>query len=153
MPPSFVPVGASDAAALAALVVELYREDPGPVAMSRERAEAQVHGMLAAPAHVEPLFVALDGEVVGYVILARFYSNEFGGLMLYVDELWLRPGRRGAGLGEATLLALVERARDQGYARVALEVNTDNVRARRFYERLGFRVEARSTLAIQLVGV
>lgn len=153
MAPSFLPVGAADAAALAALVVELYREDPGPVSMTRDRAEAQVCGMLAAPAHVEPLFVTLDGEVVGYVILARFYSNEFGGLMLYVDELWLRPGRRGAGLGESTMLALVERARGQGYTRVALEVNADNARARRFYERLGFRAEARATLALQLVGV
>lgn len=150
MTPTLTPLHPSEAALLAGLVMGLYADDPGPVPMTAERALAQVDAMLAAPAHVEPLLVRIGDEVVGYAILVPFFSNEFGGLMLYVDELWVRPERRGQGLGTAILRAVAERARARGFARLAVEVNRDNVAARRLYERLGFAAEARSTLGMQL---
>ncbi len=52
----------------------------------------------------------------------------------WLDQLCVRPERFGAGAG-ATLLGAARRAAPQG---VRLDVNADNFRALRFYEREGF---------------
>jgi ribosomal protein S18 acetylase RimI-like enzyme len=52
----------------------------------------------------------------------------------YVDNLHLRPGLRGGGLGRALLGRAVAAL---GAARVALTIIEGNDGARRFYERLG----------------
>ena len=47
------------------------------------------------------------------------------------------PSRRGRGLGEELLTALLERAKAAGHREVSLSVEPDNP-ARRIYERAGF---------------
>lgn len=49
------------------------------------------------------------------------------------------PNRRGHGIGDALLRALLERARADGYRRLSLCVDRANDDARRVYERHGFR--------------
>jgi len=148
---SLDPVAPGEAADLAALVVALYAEDDhGPVPMTPARARAQVLAMLATPDRVRPLWIRLDDEVAGYVILAEFWSNEFGGPMLYVDEMYVRPALRGRGIGSAILDRLVAEARARDLVRVSLEVNEGNPRAEALYRRLGFTSEARRTLSVQL---
>ena len=46
----------------------------------------------------------------------------------------------GTGLGAALMQAALDEARERGRKRVLLGVHPDNDRARRFYERTGFRV-------------
>ena len=151
---SLDPVRPGEEDALAALVAALYAEDDhGPVPMAPSRARAQVDAMLAAPDRVRPHLVRLDGEVAGYVILADFWSNEFGGPMLYVDEMYVRPGLRSRGIGSAVLARVLGEARARGLARVSLEVNEGNPRAEALYRRLGFTSEARRTLSVQLRAV
>ena len=47
------------------------------------------------------------------------------------------PSRRGRGLGEELLTALLEQARSEGYGRISLSVEPDNP-ALRLYEQHGF---------------
>ncbi len=54
----------------------------------------------------------------------------------YVDQLCVAPAERGGGLARALLDEAKRRAPDV----VDLNVNADNPRARRFYEREGFLV-------------
>jgi putative acetyltransferase len=53
----------------------------------------------------------------------------------WLDQLCVHPKRFGAGAAEALMAA----AREVSPARVGLDVNADNARALRFYEREGFR--------------
>ena len=145
------PVQPGEEDALAALVAALYAEDDhGPVSMSPSRARAQVRAMLAVPGRVRPRLVRSGGEVVGYVILADFWSNEFGGPMVYVDEMYVVPTWRSRGIGSAILACVLEEAEAGGACRVSLEVNEGNPRAEALYRRLGFTSEARRTLSVQL---
>ena len=48
------------------------------------------------------------------------------------------PSKRGKGLGEQLLTALLERARDAGHETISLSVERANP-ARKLYERFGFR--------------
>ncbi len=75
---------------------------------------------------------------IGYVIVCFGWSVEFGGMDGFVDELYIRPGVRGRGLGAEILATLPKALAKAGLKALHLEVARDNERARRLYERSGF---------------
>ena len=79
-----------------------------------------------------------DGAAVGYGLVAKSYSREAGGKVLWLEELFVLPAYRSSGLGRAFFAAVEAYAREEGFARIRLEVEGDNVRARALYERLGY---------------
>ena len=75
------------------------------------------------------------GAVAGYALLARTFSQEAGGPVVWVEELWIQPRFRGLGLGGTFLREL---PRHLPAARYRLEVEPDNHRAKALYARCGF---------------
>ena len=65
----------------------------------------------------------------------------------YIAHFTVVPELRGHGIGRAFLRHLLDRAREQGYPRAALDVADSNPRARALYEGLGFRHVAPRTAA------
>jgi GNAT superfamily N-acetyltransferase len=84
--------------------------------------------------------VVLDvlGRLAGYALLVPYWSNEQGGEICEVDELYVRAEQRGEGFGSA-LFAAIDCGSFGAFVGVALGVSPANSRARRLYERLGFR--------------
>jgi GNAT superfamily N-acetyltransferase len=80
----------------------------------------------------------------------------------YVDDdtpelaIAVLDGHRGKGIGRALLLAIAERARDEGVARLALSVSDANP-AKRLYEATGYRYHSSvgdgSTMTLELASV
>jgi ribosomal protein S18 acetylase RimI-like enzyme len=90
--------------------------------------------------------IALDnGFPVGAAWYRLFSAAEPG--YGFVDEatpelaIAVVPSKRGHGVGEQLLAALIERARDAGYEALSLNVEPGNP-ARKLYERFGFEVVA-----------
>jgi GNAT superfamily N-acetyltransferase len=79
----------------------------------------------------------LDGEVVGFAVWFRSFSTWLGIPGLYLEDLFVRPEARGAGLGKALLGTLVDIARERGYRRVEWSVLDWNEPAIGFYRSLG----------------
>jgi len=97
--------------------------------------EAQWRAMLARP-EVIVLLAERDGGPVGYVSAVRQLHLWTGGDVLNLDDLYVRPGHRDAGVGRQLMAALAALAApDQLLLRWGMEV--DNVDAQRFYRRLG----------------
>ncbi len=59
--------------------------------------------------------------------------------------MWVHPEFRHAGAADSLAGAVIEWAAAEGAASVQLDVFQDNARARRFYERLGFRETGHTT--------
>lgn len=79
----------------------------------------------------------LEEEVVGYCLIANRWCNGLGGIVLRVDELYVRPGRRGRGIASDFLGLLAKVAPADT---VALEIGLPSAdrKARGLLGRLGY---------------
>ena len=88
-------------------------------------------------------WVVTDGErVVGSVGVDH---KAEGGAELH--RLYLEPGQRGRGLGEALVALVLDWCHAQSIQRLELWSDTRFEHAHRLYERLGFRRDGERTLA------
>lgn len=78
-----------------------------------------------------------DGAPMGYVLIAKTFSQEPGGLAVWVEELSVLPEYRGQGAGTQALEWVKKRY--PNCKRIRLEVELENTRAIALYERLGFQ--------------
>ncbi|MEB8386341.1 GNAT family N-acetyltransferase [Rhodobacteraceae bacterium KMM 6894] len=75
---------------------------------------------------------------IGYVCISFGWSLEFGGLDGFLDEIYIRPGVRGRGIGSEVLRALPKALGEVGMKALHLEVHRDNAKARALYRTLHF---------------
>jgi GNAT superfamily N-acetyltransferase len=81
------------------------------------------------------------GRCAGFVSVARHVH--FTGLeQAYVGELAVAEGAESIGVGRALLTAAEEWAAQQGFGYVALDTGAHTLRARGFYEHLGYGMES-----------
>jgi GNAT superfamily N-acetyltransferase len=126
----------TDVAELLRLVRELARFEQAPDAV--EATEEDLRRALFGP---EPKVFALVAEdaraVVGMAIYFVSFSTWTGRNGLYLEDLFVVPERRSAGLGRELMTALAVRAVELGCARLEWSVLDWNAAAIGFYRSLG----------------
>lgn len=88
--------------------------------------------------YTEGFLIEHDGKPAGYAIVAQSWSIESGGMVLWLEELFLSSRFRGQGLGEE-FITFIEKEYGDKICRFRLEVLGSNESAIRLYERLGYR--------------
>lgn len=114
------------------------------IATGRAAMENAIDGMLADERRGFLLLAREAGEAVGVAYVAFTWTFEHGGKTSWLEELYVVPERRSAGIGARLLGAVIERARAAGCAAVDLEVDRDHARAANLYARHGFTPLPRS---------
>ncbi|RPK79252.1 putative acetyltransferase [Streptomyces sp. ADI97-07] len=99
--------------------------------------EALFGELPAAYAHVA--VADEDGEVVGFALWFLNFSTWRGVHGVYLEDLYVRPERRGAGHGKALLAELARICVERGYGRLEWSVLDWNAPSIAFYESLGAR--------------
>jgi len=82
--------------------------------------------------------VRRGAEVVGCCVVCFAISTSRGTLVAKLDDVNVRPGLEGQGIGSAMLASLKDELRRAGATRIDTATHFDNPGARRFYERHGF---------------
>ena len=83
-------------------------------------------------------YVFCDGEEIqGYGMIAKSYSTEFGKNCIWIEDIYVKPHYRGAGIGTGFLNFIGEKYSD---CLLRLEAEQDNIYALRVYENCGFSV-------------
>jgi GNAT superfamily N-acetyltransferase len=127
----------SDDAAIVERCLALYAEDPGPAPVEEAQIVRTLEVLRREPARGYALVLVLDDRVAGYALVITLWSNEAGGELRTIDELYVDHPHRGRGHASGLIEAL---ARDLGDAvGLQLEVTDGNHRALTLYERLGFQ--------------
>ncbi len=127
----------ADDDAIVASSLALYVEDPSPESVDAAQVRRTIAALRDDPRRGRVL-VLDEGGVCGHAFLISFWSNELGGDVCTIDELFVAPRARGRGHAGALLDALAAGAWWHDAVAVALEVTPDNRRARALYERHGF---------------
>lgn len=78
-----------------------------------------------------------DGKTAGYAVLNKMFMREVGGMVVWIEELYITPPFQGKGLGSAFFAWLEQNV---PAVRYRLEAESDNVRAMALYKRLGYEV-------------
>ena len=78
-----------------------------------------------------------NGDVVGFALWFLNFSTWLGTHGIYLEDLFVRPDARGAGLGRELLTELARIAVERGYGRVEWAVLDWNEPAQGFYTSLG----------------
>jgi GNAT superfamily N-acetyltransferase len=133
------------AAEVLAMMRALYSEDEAATPADHERFPLTIECLLSEPGRGRIVLFIEGASLRGYALLIPYWSNEFGGALLFVDELFVTPEARNRGIGRRFFEFLaVERPFDA--VAVALEVSPINTRARGFYESLGFVLRQNAVL-------
>jgi GNAT superfamily N-acetyltransferase len=127
-----------DVGAVVALVHELA--DYEREARSCTLTPAQLRAALFGPAPALFGHVAeVGGEIVGCALWFLNFSTWRGVHGVYLEDLYVRPAHRGAGLGRALLARLAAVCAERGYARLEWAVLNWNEPSIGFYRALGAR--------------
>lgn len=87
-------------------------------------------------------------RAIGVCVIGYAISTSVGALAAKLDDMYVEPGSRSSGVGAELVSQLCEALKAEGIARIDTSVHIDNVDARRFYERLGFRPLDEERLAL-----
>jgi len=135
---SFRNADENDTEQLATMSVQFYQEDPGGDPMTADKVRRTAAELSAHPDKGRIIIFSERGCTVGYGILIHFWSNEYGGDIIFIDELYVIPEARNRGIATSFFHSVFLQ-----YAGVAvafqLEVTPRNSRAKDLYLRLGFR--------------
>ena len=102
--------------------------------------EALAASLFAPRPAAEALIAERGGRAVGFALFFTTFSTFLCKPGLYLEDVFVEPEHRGAGIGKALLVRLAALARERGCGRFEWRVLDWNAPSIRFYESLGATV-------------
>jgi GNAT superfamily N-acetyltransferase len=102
--------------------------------------EEQLADVLFGKKPAADVLLAFEGDApVGFAVFFYNFSTWLGRPGLYLEDLFVRPEKRGHGYGRALLVHLAKIAHERGCGRMEWAVLDWNEPAIEFYKKLGAR--------------
>lgn len=130
------PATPEDVATILRLVRELAEYEREPDAVVATEA-LLTKALFDTPAAAEAVLAEIDGAVVGFGLFFHNFSTWTGRRGVYLEDLYVTPAARGAGVGKALLRHLAGIAIDRDCARFEWAVLDWNTPAIDFYDAMG----------------
>ena len=131
------------------MIFSLYAEDPAGEPISEEKIRNTVRESAARPEKIRIVMIRADGINIGYSILVFYWSNEYGGDVIHMDELFVKEAYRNRKAASN----FVEHIKTvyTNAAALQLETTPENAAAARLYKRLGFALSQNSHMILSLL--
>jgi GNAT superfamily N-acetyltransferase len=127
----------SDFSELHSMIIKLYDEDPGYVRINDYKIKNTVNELTKHKEKGKIIIFQSGKEIIGYSILLNYWSNEFGGNILIIDEVYILPNYRKKGYGKMFLKHLTGSNKKTSKG-IQLEVGKKNRSAYQLYKDFGF---------------
>lgn len=131
-------IKAEDREAYIAMAKEFYSSEAVLNSIPDSNFELTFEEFMKSDVYAECYIFEHEGRIAGYGLLAKTFSQEAGGLVVWAEEMYVKPDFRGKGLG-SEFFEYLENNLSSHAKRVRLEVENDNSRAISMYERIGFK--------------
>jgi ribosomal protein S18 acetylase RimI-like enzyme len=133
----FRPMLKEEQEVVASMIKDLYKSLQAPESyMNDQKIYATFSHLSTQPENLTLEVFEQDEKIVGYALLFSFWSNEYGGMILNVDELYLKPEYRSNGISTLYFSRLI--TQKDKYVAMTLEVLPENEKAYALYKRIGF---------------
>lgn len=137
MKPSFRTYHKKDKPHLHRLIQQLYAEDKGGQPMDSNKIERTIFQLTKFPPLGKIVIIEVARQVIGYCILLNYWSNEYGGNIMIIDEIFIEDEYRRQGIG-TLFMERLKQGRFGGVEAICLQINTENENAQLFYKKMGF---------------
>ena len=128
-------INSGDRSLFLRMTEDFYNSEAVLCSVPSEHHEATFNELMRSDEYLECYIFECAGELAGYALLTKSFSQEAGGPVVWLDELYVTPQHRGKGLARE-FLSFMEQ--EIPAARYRLEVEPDNKRAASLYRRQGF---------------
>lgn len=88
--------------------------------------------------YLDGFVIEQSGELIGYAMTAISYTTEYGGLCVWLEDLYIKPEYRHTGKARE-VFAFIE-AYYPHAVRFKLEVEPENISAVKCYQKYGYHV-------------
>jgi GNAT superfamily N-acetyltransferase len=99
---------ASDDEGILSMCMALNSEDPGPAPVEPEQVRRTLTKLREQSNRGRAVVCDIDGRAVGYALLISFWSNQLGGEVCNIDELFVAPEYRGRRLATTLFKRLAD---------------------------------------------
>lgn len=127
----------SDRAAVMDMMQTFYSSPAVLTNGSAEIFEADIDACVSDSPYAEGYVFEDGGEIIGYGMLAKSFSTEFGKRCIWIEDLYIKEPYRGRGIGSAFFNMISEKYPDHLFR---LEAEEENERAIAVYKKNGFEV-------------
>jgi len=126
---------------LKSMIFGLAQEDTDPsekgYAMPESKIIKTVERSFSHPDQVQIKIFEVNKTIAGYALLTFYWSNEYNGIVVILDEFYVMPHFRSKGIGSKFIAYLSQQT---DYKIIQLEVFNTNTKAVKLYEKSGFEV-------------
>ncbi len=134
---TYRPIARADRAEYLAMAHDFYASEAVLHAVPDSHFEETFAELMRSDVYAQAYILETNGQTIGYALLAKSFSQEAGGVVLWIEELYIKPPYRACGYGSRFLREFLGSLPPQ-VKRVRLEAERENDRAVRLYESLGF---------------
>ncbi len=118
------------------MATEFYNSEAVLYRVPCENFETTFNELMNTDVYAEAFILEYDNQTAGYGLIAKTFSQEAGGVCIWIEELFVKRELRGKGLGNEFFEFLFK---NRPAKRYRLEIEPENEGAIRLYKRLGFK--------------
>ncbi|MBQ4052346.1 MAG: tRNA (guanosine(37)-N1)-methyltransferase TrmD [Clostridia bacterium] len=120
-------------------MVTAFYSTPGVLhTIPPEHMEKTFDGILEKDPYINAYVIQFERKTAGYCLISHTWSNEGGGLTVWIEEIYIKPEFRGHKLCEKALRTIFDLYGETA-SRYRLEVTAENKQAKKIYYKLGFK--------------